>query len=64
MSTLPSCSIVTPEDEQVEREAPQSDERQSIHKEIYGAEDEIEERTPWWRKPVLATAGSHARIPG
>jgi hypothetical protein len=60
-----SAPIVTPDDEQAEREALTEDERQTIHKEIYGVEDkdEVEETDTMVEKAVLLLQDALQEIP-
>jgi hypothetical protein len=48
-----SAPVVTPEDEQAEREALTEEERQKIHEEIYGEEEEMEETDTMVENAVL-----------
>jgi hypothetical protein len=58
-----SAPIVTPDDEQAEREALPEEERQRIRKEVYGVEDEMEETDTMVEKAVLLLQEALQEIP-
>jgi hypothetical protein len=63
MSGFFTAPIVTPEDEKAEREALTEDERHSIDKAVYGAEDEIAETDAMVEKAVLLLQEALHEIP-
>jgi hypothetical protein len=63
MSGFLTAPIVTLDDEQAEREALTEDERQTIHKEIYGVEDEIKETDTMVERAVLILQEALHEIP-
>jgi hypothetical protein len=58
-----SAPIVTPDDEQAEREALPEKERQRIREEVYGVEDEMEETDTMVEKAVLLLQEALDEIP-
>jgi hypothetical protein len=63
MSGLFTAPIVTPEDEQAEREALTEKESQKLHEEIYGSEVEIEETDTMLEKASLLLQEALNEIP-
>jgi hypothetical protein len=63
MSGFLTALVVTPEEEQAEREALTEEERQSIHKEVYGSEDELEETDTMVENAVLLLQEALHEIP-